>query len=165
MTTQPNIGGALCESSVIPFFVPCHKVWLTATARVLCSNAGNIGERKTWMQSEFCSWQNSVRGQEPPKCIYTYSVPAQDMAKHPAVLLTSIERRRCSNKAKTRKPLKLAGVPQTRQQFSAVSGWKFTILWGHMEEILLFNMFFPVVDTSLSCEDIAGQSCAMLPRW
>jgi len=34
-----------------------------------------------------------------------------------------------------------------------------------MEEILLFNMFFPVVDTSLSCEDIAGQSCAMLPRW
>ena len=30
-------------------------------------------ERKTWMQSEFCSWQNSVRGQEPPK-MYIYTV-------------------------------------------------------------------------------------------
>ena len=25
--------------------------------------------------------------------------------------------------------------------------------------------FFPIVDTCLSCEDIARQSCAMLPRW
>jgi len=25
---QPNIGGALCGSSVIPFLVPRHKVWL-----------------------------------------------------------------------------------------------------------------------------------------
>jgi len=43
-------------------------VWLTPTARarVPCSNAANIGERKTWTQSEFCTWQNSVRGQKPP---------------------------------------------------------------------------------------------------
>jgi len=33
-------------------------------------NAVNIGERKTWTQREFCTWQNSVRGQEPPK-MYT----------------------------------------------------------------------------------------------
>jgi len=25
--------------------------------------------------------------------------------------------------------------------------------------------FFPIVDTCLSCEDIAWQSCAMVPRW
>jgi len=25
--------------------------------------------------------------------------------------------------------------------------------------------FFPIVDTCLSCEDIAWQSCGMLPRW
>jgi len=72
----PNIGGALCESSVISR----HKVWLTAAARVPCSNAANMGERKTWTQSDFCSSQNSVRGQGPPKCIY--SVPAQQTAKH-----------------------------------------------------------------------------------
>ena len=34
----------------------------------------------------------------------------------------------CSNAAKTRNPLKLAGVPQTRQQVSAPSGSTFTIL-------------------------------------
>jgi len=34
----------------------------------------------------------------------------------------------CSNVAKTRNPLKFAGVPQIRQQISAASGPKFTIL-------------------------------------
>jgi len=69
MAAQPNIGGALCESSVIPFLVPCQKVWLTSAARLPCSYTANTGERKTWTQSEFCSWQNSVRGQEPLKYI------------------------------------------------------------------------------------------------
>ena len=48
----------------------------------------------------------------------------------------------CSNAAKTRKPLKAAGVLQTPETISAASGPKFTILWGHVEEILLLNKFF-----------------------
>ena len=48
----------------------------------------------------------------------------------------------CSNAAKTRNPLKFAGVPQTPEPFSAVSGPKFTILSGHVEEVLLLNKFF-----------------------
>jgi len=50
----------------------------------------------------------------------------------------------CSNAAKTRNPLELAGVPQTNETISAVSGPKFTIglLWEHVEEILLLNKFF-----------------------
>ena len=48
----------------------------------------------------------------------------------------------CSNAAKTRKPLRFAWVPQTRQQISAVSRQKFTILWGHVEEVSMFNKFF-----------------------
>jgi len=51
----------------------------------------------------------------------------------------------CSNAAKTRNPLKFAGVPHTRQQISAASGPKFARLWGHVEhveEVLLFNNFF-----------------------
>ena len=43
-----EVGGALCESSVIPFLVPRRNVWLTPAAGVPCSNADNIGERKTW---------------------------------------------------------------------------------------------------------------------
>jgi len=48
----------------------------------------------------------------------------------------------CSNAAKTRKPLKLAEVPQTNESISAASKPKFTILWGHVEEMLLLNKFF-----------------------
>ena len=43
----------------------------------------------------------------------------------------------CSNAAKMRNLLKFARVPQTRQKFSAASGLKFTILWGHVEEICI----------------------------
>ena len=38
--------------------------------------------------------------------------------------------------------LKLAGVPKTNETISAASRPKFTILWGHVEEILLLNKFF-----------------------
>ena len=69
------------ESSIIPFLEPRRKLWLTTTARVLCSNTANIGECKTSMQSKFCTWQNSVMGQEPPK----YSVPEHETAKHRAM--------------------------------------------------------------------------------
>jgi len=34
-----------------------------------------------------------------------------------------------------------------------------------MEEILLLNNFFPIADTCLICEDIARQTCGMVPRW
>jgi len=71
----------------------------------------------------------------------------------------------CSNDVKTRKPLKVAGVPQTPEMISAASGSKFTILCGHVEEILLLNKFFLIVNTCLSCEDIARQTCGMVPRW
>jgi len=42
----------------------------------------NIGKGKTWTQSEYCTWQNSVRKQEPLKM--HYSVSAQETAKHRA---------------------------------------------------------------------------------
>jgi len=69
------------------------------------------------------------------------------------VWLTPTTRVPCSNAAKTRHPLKFAGVPQTRQQISAVSRPKFTILWrpGHVEEVSVFNKFF----FRLSIHDLA----------
>ena len=64
----------------------------------------------------------------------------------------------CSNAAKTLKPLKVAGVPQTPEKVSAASRPKFTTLREHMEEILVLNkFFFPIVDTCLSSEDIGRQ--------
>ena len=66
------------ESSVIPFLASSRKVWLTLTARVPCSNAVNIGERKTWTQSEFCTWQNPLKEKSP----HLYSIPAEETAEH-----------------------------------------------------------------------------------
>jgi len=37
----------------------------------------------------------------------------------------------------------------------------FTTLWGHVGK----TIFFPIVNTCLSCKDIAQQSCVMVPRW
>jgi len=65
---------------------------------------------------------------------------ASSVQRH-KVWLTPITGVPCSNAAKTRNPLKFVGVPQTRQQISAASGPKFTILWEHVEEILLFHFF------------------------
>jgi len=61
--------------------------------------------------------------------------------------------------------MKVAGVPQTPETISAASRPKFTILWAHVEEILPLYKFFPVVDTCLSCKDIARQTSGMVPRW
>jgi len=49
----------------------------------------------------------------------------------------------CSNAAKTRNQLKFGGVPQMVEPISAVSGPKFTILRGHVEDILMLNKFYP----------------------
>jgi len=111
MAAQPNIGGAICGSSVIRFPVPHRKVWLTHTAGVPCSNAANTGERKTWTQSELRIRQNSVMEQEPLKMYISCTSPGdgQTLCK---VWLASSERRRCSNEAKKRNPLKFAGMPK-----------------------------------------------------
>jgi len=46
--------------------------------------------------------------------------------------------------------LKFAGVPQTNETISVASGPKFTILRGHVEEILLLNKFcLPIIDNAL----------------
>jgi len=59
-----------------------------------------------------------------------------------AVWLTSTTKMPCSYAAKMRNLLKLGGVPQTTGPISAASGPKCTILWGHVEEILLLNKLF-----------------------
>ena len=78
-------------------------------------------------------------------------------------------RRRCSNEAKTRNPLKFDGLLQTHQPISAVNRPKFTVLWGYCEDMwrtyCCVTIFFSIVDTCLTYEDIVRQSCAMVRRW
>jgi len=64
--------------------IPCTTPQSLAdpAAGVPCINAANIGEGKTWTQSEFCTWHVAKLRQgarAPEKCIY--GVPAQETAK------------------------------------------------------------------------------------
>jgi len=71
----------------------------------------------------------------------------------------------CSNAAKTRIPLKFGGVPQTRQQISAVNGPSSLYYQDMCRRYCCLTSFFPIVDTCLSSEHMARQICAMLPKW
>ena len=59
-----------------------------------------------------------------------------------AVWLTPTTKVLCINAAKTRNPLKFAGVAQTRQQISAVSGPTFSILWVYVMRYCCLSSFF-----------------------
>jgi len=58
------------------------------------------------------------------------------------VWLTPATRMPCNKAAKTRNPSKFAGVPKTPERISAVSEPEFTIFWGHVGQVLLFNKCF-----------------------
>jgi len=140
MTAQQHIGGALCESSVIPFLVPRCKVWLTLLLECCAVTLPIQVNARPWSKMNFALGKIASGDKSPRKCIY--SVPAQETAKHCAKFAWPPVSDVCSNEGKTRNPLKFAGVPQTPEQIWVTSGPKFTILWGHMEEILLLNKLF-----------------------
>jgi len=71
----------------------------------------------------------------------------------------------CNNAAKARKPLKLAGVPQTNGPISADSRPSSPYCGDIWRIYCCVTVFFPIVDACLSCEGIARQSCTMVRRW
>ena len=71
----------------------------------------------------------------------------------------------CSNAAKMRKPLKVAGVPQTNERSQPLVGRSSPYCGDIWRRYCCLTSFFPIVDTCLSCEDIALQSCTMVRRW
>jgi len=68
-------------------------------------------------------WANAQRDGRPAE----HFAPSVQRRKIWLTLTTWLP---CSNAAKTRKPLKVAGVPQTPETISAASRQNFTILWG-----------------------------------
>jgi len=140
-----------------------RNVWLTPTTRVPCSNAANIGRRKTWAQKWILHLAKFRYGVRAPEKVYIVYQPwnGQTSCK---VWLASVEECRCSNEAKTRNQFKFAGEPQTNKPILAASGLKFTILWRRVGRYRCLTIF-PIVDTCLRCKDIARQSRAFVRRW
>ena len=102
------------------------------------SGNGEWKFRGTFVPRTFCSQELSFLltvlesiSYEPQTAVTTVRI----CFVNTAVWLTPTTRVLCSNAAKMRNPLKLHGVPQTNETISAASGPKFTILWGHLEEI------------------------------
>ena len=89
----------------------------------------------TRSQNKTRMWASSQRDSRPAEYRWRPLLNA-------AVWLTPTTTAPCSNAAKNAKPVEICRGPQTRQQISAVSRPKFTILSGHVEEVLLFNKFF-----------------------
>ena len=122
-----------------------RKVWLTPTGRVPCTNAANIGERKSWTQSEVCTSQNSPRGQKSPKMYIGLCTSLGDGQTLCKVWLASGERRLAAViKPRRENRWNLLGCPKpaNRCQLLVASKFAILLLWGHLEEILLFNKFF-----------------------
>jgi len=85
-----------------------------------------------------------------------------------AVWLMPITTMPCSNAAKTRNPLKCARVPHTGKPISLPLVGQRSSYNEDMcrrKAYCYLTSFFPIVDTCLSCEDTARQSCAMVRRW
>jgi len=95
-----------------------------------------------------------------------HSVPAKETAKHPAKFCWP-PLRDVGAVTKPRHEIRwnLLGCPKLANGSQPLVGRSSPYCGGHVKEVLLFNSLFPIVDICLSCEDIAGQSCAMVPRW
>ena len=72
----------------------------------------------------------------------------------------------CSNAAKTRNLLKLAGMSQTTGSISAAIVGRSSPYCGDIwRRYCCLTSFFPIVDMCLNCKDIAQKSRVMVPRW
>jgi len=119
-----------------------HRDGRHATTRVPCSNAANIGECKTWTQSEFSPGKIPLGGKSRRKNIY--SVPAhQETAKHGTKFGWPL----LNDVAAVTEPMRetrwnLLGCLKPANRSQPLMGRSSAYYEGHMEEILLFNKLF-----------------------
>jgi len=82
-----------------------------------------------------------------------------------AVWLTPTTGVPCSNAAKTRNAFKFAGCPKLASRSQPLVGRSSPYYKDMWRRYRCLTSFFPIVDTCLSCEDTARESCAMVPKW
>jgi len=81
---------------------------------------------------------------------------------HTEVWLTFTTWLPCSNTAKTRNKL---GCPKLPGRSQPLVGRSLPYCEDVWSRYCCLTSFFPIADKCLSCEDIAPQSCTMVPRW
>jgi len=98
-------------------------------------------------------WANAQRDGRPAEYRWRSLFTAAKFGWRPLLECCAVSLPRCETRW-------ISWGAQTNEPLSAA-----IILWGHVREKFLFNKFFPIVDTWLSSEDTARQSCVMVPRW
>jgi len=155
MAAQPNISGALCESSVIPFLVPRRKVWLRPAAGV--TRTQDLDAKWILHVAKFCHGAKAPKMyikvyqlRRQPKIVQSWP-PVSDVAA-----VTKPRREICQN---------LLWCPKLVNRSQPLVGRSSPYCEDIWKRYRRLTSFFPIVDTCLSCEDTARQSCAMVPTW
>ena len=90
-------------------------------------------------------------------------------ARHPVVGISqTLNRGRhlCSaGRPRRETRLNLRGCLKLPDGSQPLVGQSSPYCWDVWRTYRCLRTFFPIVDTYLSCEDVALQSCAMVPRW
>ena len=120
----------------------------------------------SWLSKQWQNWQTSKHLQTIKWAAQRYGRPAEyswrplfNAAKFGWCPLLEC---RAVTKPRHETRSNLLGCPKTTELISATSGPKFTILWGHVGEILLSNKFF--FRLSL-CALVAKTSPDKVVRW
>ena len=100
----------------------------------------------SWLSKQWQNWQTSKHLQTITWAAQRHGRPAE-YSWHPLFNAAKfgwcpLLECRAVTKPRREKRSNLLGCPKTTELISATSGPKFTILWGHVGEILLSNMFF-----------------------
>ena len=92
----------------------------------------------------------------------TYVAPSIQRHK---VWLTPTTRCRAVTLPRRESSWNLVGCSKLTKRSQPLVGWSSPYSCDVWRIYCCLTSFFPIVDTCLSCEDIAWQSCAMVPRW
>jgi len=116
------------------------------------------GHMQHWCRFQLEMWANAQRDGRPAE--YRWRPVFNS-----AVWLTPTTRVLCSNAAKTRTRWNYLGCSKLTKWSQPLVGRSSPYYEDMYRRYCCLTSFFPIVDTCLRCEDIAQQSCGMVPRW
>ena len=112
-----------------------------------------------WLQTLTRMWANAQRDGRPAEYRWRPLFNATKFGWRPLLECRAIMLPRCETR------WNLQGCPKLANRSQPSVGRSSLYYQDMWRRYCCLTSFFPIVDTCLSCEDAAGQSCAMVPRW
>jgi len=118
----------------------------------------NLTQKQT-TQEQTRMWANAQRDGRPAEYRRHRLFNDAKSGWRPLLLCRAVTLPRCESR------WNLQGCPKLANGSQPLGGRSspyYEDMWGRYR---CLTSFFPIVDTCLSCEDTAQQSCAMVPKW